>query len=51
MCAWYLERPEEGIGFLTVGVTNVCEILGGCWDLNLELLGTEPEHLAIVLAP
>lgn len=34
MHAWYLQRPEVGIGSGTV-VADDCEVPCGCWDLHL----------------
>lgn len=33
--AWW---PEEGIGLHGTGITDSCEPLCGCWELNLDLL-------------
>ena len=52
MFAWCPEKPEEDIGYPETGLTNSCELLCGCWELNsgpLEghplLLTAEPSSL------
>jgi hypothetical protein len=40
-CAWCLQRPKEGIRFVT-RVTNGCELPCGCWELNPGLQEEEP---------
>lgn len=46
MCAWYLRKPEEGVGSLGTGVTGSFEPPCCCWELNpgplLVLLSTKP---------
>lgn len=32
--AWYLQTPEEGIGPFGTKVTDSCEPLYRCWELN-----------------
>jgi hypothetical protein len=34
MKAQYQHRPEEGIRSSGTGVTDSCELLSGCWELN-----------------
>lgn len=36
VCTLVLLRPEEGLGFS--GVMDGCELLYGCWELNLDSL-------------
>ena len=31
----YPQKPEEGIRFPGTGITEGCELLCGCWGLNL----------------
>lgn len=41
----YLKRPEEGIRFTATGVTDICELLCVCWELNPDSL----ENQAVLL--
>lgn len=34
MYAWYLRKPEEGVGSLGTGVTDSFEPPYWCWELN-----------------
>lgn len=46
MYAWYLRKPEEGVGSLGTGVTDSFEPPYWCWELNPDplqmLLSTKP---------
>ena len=35
VCTWFLQRSEEGINLLDLGLETV-EVLCGCWELNLD---------------
>jgi hypothetical protein len=37
--------PEEGVRPPGTGVREDCELLCGCWELNLGLLEEQPVHL------
>lgn len=45
MCAWYLWRSEEGIGFFRIVVTDGCKRPCGLWEPNL---GTLKEQQVIL---
>lgn len=32
MCAWYTQRPEEGIGSSGIGIADDWELLCGSWS-------------------
>lgn len=32
MCAWYIQRPEEGVGSSGIGLIDDCELLCGSWS-------------------
>lgn len=36
MCAWCLQRPEEGVGCPESGVIDCYESPCGFWELNLD---------------
>lgn len=36
MCAWYLWKPEEGIGLSGPGIKDGFEPSCECWELNLD---------------
>lgn len=38
MCVWWQWRPAGGTKSWRTGVTDVCELSGGCWELNPALL-------------
>lgn len=38
VCAWYLPKPEEGIGSPEGGVRDGHESPSGCWELDLGLI-------------
>lgn len=39
MFVQYFKRPEEGIIYAEPGVTNICELQHGCWELNCGFSG------------
>lgn len=39
---WCLLKSEEGVGSLEIGITDGCELLCGCWELNLGSLECKP---------
>ena len=43
---WCLQSPEEGIGSPGAGVTDGCEPLCECWELNLGPLEQQLVFLA-----
>lgn len=53
LCAWYIQRLEEGIAFPGTGVTDGYKLSCGCWDSNPSHLEGQYafNHWAISLAP
>lgn len=41
-CTLVLQRPEEGIGSLDIGITGGSELPCVCWKLNLGVLQEQP---------
>lgn len=37
------QRPEEGVGYPGIGITEDCDLPCGCWESDLGLL--EMQHL------
>ena len=37
-CAWYPQRPEEGVPSPGIGITDRCDPPCGCWESNLDPL-------------
>jgi hypothetical protein len=52
ICVCYPWRPELGIKFPGTGVTGVCVLLCGCWELTSVLFraAIALKHLAVSLA-
>jgi hypothetical protein len=51
VCMQYLKRPEEGDRSPEAGVTDACELLCGCWELNPGPLQVQPPSTLLLLFP
>lgn len=47
VCAWYPQRPEEGVGSPRPGVRGGCEPPRGCWELSLRPQQEQPGLLTM----
>lgn len=46
LCAWCLQRLEEGIGSPGTRATDGCLLLCGIWEPILDALGKQPELIS-----
>lgn len=45
LCPWCPWNPEDGVQLPRIGVTDGCELLGGCWETNPGPLKEQPLFL------
>jgi hypothetical protein len=51
LCVQGLKRSAEGVRSFGTRVTDGCELLCGCWELNLDLLQEQLVLLTAELSP